>query len=240
MKLAISGKGGVGKTTLSAGLLLAFAEENKSPIAVDADPDANLAATLEFPEPDKIIPIAEMKELIEERAGRKGGFFNMNPRVDDISDKYCVEHNGIKLLVMGRVKKAGTGCYCPENALLKALLTHLIIGRDDILIMDMEAGVEHLGRGTAGGVDALIVVVEPSRRSIETAFRIKKLAEDLKIKKIFVLGNKIRNKDDREFIIKRTMGLDVLGFIDYNRKLVDRVDGSSRSTFKSIIKKIKV
>ncbi len=164
----------------------------------------------------------------------------MNPRVDDIPDKYCVEHNGIKLLVMGRIKKAGTGCYCPENALLKALLTHLIIGRDDILIMDMEAGVEHLGRGTSGGVDALIVVVEPSRRSIETAFRIKKLADDLKIKKCFVVGNKIRDEDDREFITKRSGGLDVLGFIKYNKKFIDKIDDKVKKIFKSLIELLKI
>ncbi len=240
MKLAISGKGGVGKTTLSAGLLMALVKKNKNPIAVDADPDANLAATLGFPEPDKIIPIAEMKELVEERAGRKGGFFNMNPRVDDIPGKYCVEHNGIKLLVMGRIKKAGTGCYCPENALLKALLTHLIVGREDILLMDMEAGVEHLGRGTSGGVDALLVVVEPSLRSIETAYRIKKLADDLKIKKCFIVGNKIRDENDRKFIMKKTLGLDVLAFINYNKNLIDKINIDDMKVFSDMLEMVKI
>jgi CO dehydrogenase maturation factor len=224
MKIAITGKGGVGKTTLASGLSLAFAEDNKNVLAIDVDPDSNLAATLGFPEQKKIIPVSQMKELINERAGIESGFFKMNPKVDDIPDKFCVEHHGIKLLVMGRIKKAGTGCYCPENAFIKALITHLLIGRDDVLILDMEAGIEHLGRGTSENVDALIVVVEPSKRSIETAFRIKTMAEDLKIKKVFIVGNKIHNNEEMEFIKKEIKGLELLGSVWYNSELIDRVD----------------
>ena len=227
MKIAITGKGGVGKTTLASGLSLAFAEDNKNVLAIDVDPDSNLAATLGFPEREKIVPVSQMKELIKERAGAEGGFFKMNPKVDDIPDKFCVEHHGIKLLVMGRIKKAGTGCYCPENAFVKALITHLLIGRDDVLIMDMEAGIEHLGRGTSENVDALIVVVEPSKRSIETAFRIKTMAVDLKIKKVFIVGNKIHNNEEIEFIKKETRGLELLGFVRYNSELIDKVDKKS-------------
>jgi len=238
MKLAISGKGGVGKTTLSAGLLLAFAEENKKVIGIDADPDANLAATLCFPSPDKIMPISEMKELIDERAGEKGGYFTLNPKVDDIPEKYSAVHNGIKLLVMGGVKKAGTGCYCPENAFLKALMTHLILGREDVLIMDMVAGIEHLGRGTAEGVDALITVVEASRRSIETALRMKKMADELKIKRVFVIGNRIISDEETAFIKKETIGLDLLGFVRYNKNLIDRVTVSNLDIFRDIKNKL--
>ena len=240
MKIAVSGKGGAGKTTLSAGLLLSFAKEGRSVIGIDADPDANLLATLGYPEPDKITPIAEMKELIAERAGEKGGFFNLNPKVDDIIGKYSVTQNGIKLLVMGRIKKAGTGCYCPENALLKALMAHLILCREDVLVMDMEAGIEHLGRGTAGGVDALIMVVEPSLRSIETAFRIKELAEDLKIKNIFFAGNKIRNAEEKKFIIENVHNnLDVIGFIKYNINLIDKITINDLKDFSEIVKELK-
>ncbi len=238
MKIAVSGKGGVGKTTLCAGLLLALASENKKVIGIDADPDSNLAATLEFSAPGKITPVSEMKELIEERAGEKGGFFKLNPKVDDIPDKYCVEQKGIKLLVMGSIKKAGTGCYCPENSLLKALMTHLIIGREETLIMDMEAGVEHLGRGTSGSVDALIIVVEPGLRSIETALRIKKLAGDLKIKKIFAVANKIQSSADKDSIEKNIGKIDILGFIEYNKKLVDKISNDKIGMFKTLIRNI--
>lgn len=234
MKIAITGKGGVGKTTLAAGLALAFTENNKNVLVIDADPDSNLAATLGFPEPENIIPISQMKELITERAGVQDGFFKMNPKVDDIPDTYCSEHRGIKLLVMGSIKKAGSGCYCPENALIKALITHLLIGRDDVLIMDMEAGIEHLGRGTSGNVDALLVVVEPSKRSIETAFRIKQMTDDLKMKKVLIVGNKIRSDEEIEFIKKETNSLDILGFIRYNPELIDSIDTESISIYKEI------
>ena len=163
MKIAISGKGGVGKTLLASLLCKTFAEAGYSVIAIDADPDANLASTLGFPNADKIIPISDMKELAEERTGARGGqlgsFFKLNPKVDDLPEKYSQKHDGLRLMVMGRVKKGGTGCYCPENALLQALLTHLLIARDEVVILDMEAGIEHLGRGTAKAVDKLILTI---------------------------------------------------------------------------------
>jgi len=238
MKLAITGKGGVGKTTLAAGLALSFAQDGKRVIAIDADPDSNLAATLGFPEPEKIVPLVEMKELIAERTGVEpgtvGGYFKLNPKVDDIPDKFSKEHQGIKLLLMGRVKKGGSGCFCPENAFLKAVLSHLFFSGEDVVILDMEAGIEHLGRGTAEGVDGLIIVAEPSMRSIETAFRIKSLAKDLKIDKVFLVGNKVRNDKDIDFIRKNSSDFEILGFIWYNNKLIDKVTNSIIAEIKEI------
>ena len=225
MKIAISGKGGVGKTLLSAMLSRVFAESGYSVIAIDADPDANLAATLGFPNPEKITPISEMSDLIEERTGVKPGqtapYFRLNPKVDDIPEKYALKQDGIKLMRMGRIKKGGSGCYCPENALLKALLTHLLVARNEVVILDMEAGIEHLGRGTASMVDKLIVVVEPGRRSIETALNIKELAAEIGLRNIAVVGNKVRTQSDREFLISSLPGFEFLGFIPYDQAIVD-------------------
>ena len=225
MKIAISGKGGVGKTLLASILCKIFAESGYSVIAIDADPDANLAATLGFPQAEQITPISEMKDLIEERTGARPGqsapYFKLNPKVDDIPEKYSLKHNGIRLMRMGRIKKGGTGCYCPENALLRALLTHLLVSRDEVVILDMEAGIEHLGRGTARMVDRLIVVVEPGRRSIETALNIEKLATEIGLQNVAVVGNKVRNQSDREFLISSLPGFEFLGFIPYDQAIVD-------------------
>ncbi len=225
MKIAISGKGGVGKTLLASMLSKIFAESGYSVIAIDADPDANLAATLRFTNPEKIIPIAEMGDLIEERTGARpdqsAPYFKLNPKVDDIPEKYALKQNGIRLMRMGRIKKGGTGCYCPENALLRTLLSHLLISRNEVVILDMEAGIEHLGRGTAGAVDKLIVVVEPGRRSIETAHNIKKLATEIGLKNVAVVGNKVRSQTDRDFLISSLPGFEFLGFIPYDQAIVD-------------------
>jgi len=225
MKIAVTGKGGVGKTTLAAGLIKHFAGEGKQVFAIDADPDTNLAFTLAFPEPSKITPLIEMKKLIEERTGAKPGtrapFFKMNPRVDDIPDKYFLEHDGIKLAVMGTVRGGGLGCTCPENAFLKALLSHLLLERDEVVILDMEAGIEHLGRGTARAVDELIIVVEPGRRSIETAFRIRDLASQIKVKHVSVVGNKIRDKKDKNHLLSNMPDFNFLGFLSFNKESIE-------------------
>jgi CO dehydrogenase maturation factor len=236
MKIAISGKGGVGKTTLASLLSRIFAEAGYSVLAIDADPNSNLAATMGIANPDDIIPISEMSALIEERTGAKpgksGGFFKLNPKVDDLPEKYSLKYNGVRLMVMGRIKQGGTGCYCPENALLKALVTHLLLGRDEVVVMDMEAGVEHLGRATAKAVDRLIVVVEPGRRSVETARRIKKLAEEIGLRNIAAVGSKIRSQSERDFLTSSLPDFEFLGFIPYDQAIVD-ADLAERPLFES-------
>ena len=224
MKIAISGKGGVGKTLLASLLSQVFAKSGYSVLAVDADPDANLAATLGFPHPEEIIPISEMKDLIAERTGARPGeaevYFKLNPKTDDLPEKYWQAHNGIRLMVMGRTKQGGSGCYCAENILLKALISHLLLARNEVIIMDMEAGIEHLGRATASAVDKLIMVVEPGRRSIEAAQTISKLAEDIGLHNIAIVGNKIRSQSDKEFLISSLPSFEFLGFIPYDQAIV--------------------
>lgn len=219
LKLALSGKGGVGKTTLSSLLARIYAAKGHHVLAIDANPDANFGAALGMPieEIQKITPIAEMSELIEERTGAKPGtsapFFKLNPKVDDIPDRFSVERDGVRLLMLGTVDTGGMGCICPESTLLKALLSHLILRRNDTVILDMDAGVEHLARGTVRAVDAFIVVVEPGQRSIQTAHSVKKLAADLGVKKTYVVGNKIVGPGDEAFIKENLPDFEVLGFL---------------------------
>jgi CO dehydrogenase maturation factor len=232
MKLAVSGKGGVGKTTFSALLARMLSDQGKTVLAIDADPDANLAAALGIANSEKITPIAEMKELIFERTGAQpgtiGGFFKLNPKVDDIPDTLSTQLDNIKLMRLGSVKKGGGGCLCPESTLLKALITHVVLGRNEVVIMDMEAGIEHLGRATAQAVDKLIVVVEPGRRSIDTAEHIKRLASEIFLKNIAIVGNKIRGPKDEEFLRANLNGFEFIGFMPYDEDLIEAdLTGSS-------------
>jgi len=219
MKLAITGKGGVGKTTLTALLAQVYADAGRDVLAVDADPSPCLAGALGFPDElrAKLHPIAEMDTLIEERTGAKpgtlGGFFTLNPRVDDIPERFSVLHRGVRLLEMGSVDMGGSGCICPEAAMLKTLFTHLLFRKDDVLLLDMYAGVEHLGRATVDFVDAMLVVVEPTRRSLGTAAQIKKLANDIGLARLYLVGNKVRDDDEAAFLNAETPGLPVLGFL---------------------------
>ncbi len=219
MKLAISGKGGVGKTTLSALLAQVYADAGRDVLAVDADPSPCLAGALGYPDElrAQLHPISEMETLIEERTGAKpgttGGFFTINPRVDDIPERFAVPYRGVRLLEMGSVDLGGSGCICPESAMLKTLFTHLLFRKDDVLILDMYAGVEHLGRATVDFVDAMIVVVEPTRRSLGTARQIKKLAEDIGLKRLWLVGNKVRDEGEAAFLYEQSPGMPVLGML---------------------------
>lgn len=225
MKIAITGKGGVGKTTVSALISLALKIKGQDVVAIDADPDSNLAACMGYKDADSIRPLVELKDLIEERTGVKpgttGGMFRLNPFVADIPAKYSVDIKGVKVLVAGAVKKGGSGCYCPENTLLRALVSHLLLDDKSSLVIDMEAGVEHLSRGTVGAVDHLLIVVDPGRRSIETALRIGILAGDIGLKSVSVIGNRVRSDADREFLRGALSGLRFAGFVPYAESLLD-------------------
>ena len=220
MKLAITGKGGVGKTTLVALLARILHDKNYKVLLIDADPDMNLASVLGIPKDTPITPIIEMRDLIAERTGAEVGqpapFFKMNPKVDDIPDKYSINYHGLKLMVMGTIRNGGGGCACPENAFLKSLLAYMIVLRNEWVLLDMEAGIEHLGRGTTIGVDQMIIVVEPNRTSVETAYRIKKLSRDIGIKNLSVVANKIQSSDERDFLEDNLKDFKLLGYIGYS------------------------
>ncbi len=226
MKIAISGKGGVGKTTLVSQLAFTFSSLGNKVLALDADPDSNLGLSLglSLKETKEMLPLSEMKELFAVRSGTKPGinnpFFKMNPKVDDIPEKYSKNiSDSIKLLVLGGLKTGGGGCFCPENALLKTLLKHLLVNRDEVVLIDMEAGIEHLSRGTAESVDALIIVIDSGKKSLQTAYTIERLAKELTIKNVFAVVNRIRTDDDKKEI-QNEIKLPVLGFISFDQDIL--------------------
>ncbi|MCL5408661.1 MAG: P-loop NTPase [Candidatus Omnitrophica bacterium] len=221
MKIALSGKGGTGKTTLSAGFATYFSQKGKRVIVIDADPDTNLQITLGIK--GEITPLSEMKSLIYERTGvdteNPSLIFKMNPKVDDVPEKFFLRSGNILFGIMGTVKGAGLGCMCPENTFLKAFLRHIIFARDDVVILDMEAGIEHLGRGTVAGMDWLIVVTEPGQKSVDTALKINKLAKEVKIKNIGIIENMVRGEKEKEFLDSNLDKFQILGTIPYYEKI---------------------
>jgi len=255
MKIAITGKGGVGKSTLAATLTLLLAREGSRVVAVDADPDANLAGALGIPadERETIIPIAEQTRLIEERTGAKvkryGQMFKLNPTVDDIAESYGFNREGYSLLVLGAVDQGGGGCACPEGVLIRALVSDLILYKSEALVMDMEAGVEHLGRATARGVDSMLVVVEPGQRSVDCAKRIVRMAHEIGLQNVHLVANKVSSPADEQFIREAFPDLSLLGVVPTHEAFgeadrkglapIDLIPAELRETFQTILNKIK-
>jgi CO dehydrogenase maturation factor len=211
--------------TVSALLARALQKTGRTVIAIDADPDSNLAASMGYPHPETIKPLVELQELIAERTGVKpgttGGMFRLNPFVEDIPEKYAVDIDGVKVLVAGAVKKGGSGCYCPENTMIRSLISHLLTEKNSALVLDMEAGIEHLSRGTIAAVDHLIIVTEPGRRSIETAERILHMAAEIGLNRVSVIGNKIRSESDKAFLRETLPGVHFVGFLPYDQAVRD-------------------
>ena len=245
MKIAVTGKGGVGKTSFAATLARVFAETGRNVLAADADPDANLGLALGFPEDmvDSIEPISKMRKMIEERTGadKDNTFYVLNPKVNDIPDKYGKLYHGVRLLLLGIVDTAGGGCVCPENTILKRIISNLVLQRDDVVILDMEAGLEHLGRGTTSGMDQFIVVIEPGARSIQTYRNVKRLALELGVKQVRVVASKIRDEKDEQFILEKIPAEDFLGFIHYHPSIMeaDRLGKSLYDCSPELVKEVK-
>lgn len=231
MKIAFGGKGGVGKTTLAAAMIRLLAAESRKVLAVDADPNSNLARALGFPKADVIKPIVEMKDLIYERMEIKtdnpaGSFYKLNPKVEDIPEKFVMTRRGVNLIVMGTVERGGSGCVCPESTFLRELLKRLVMSEDEDIVMDMEAGIEHLGRSTAISMDALLIVTDPSIVSIETAKRLKGLSDDLKMKTFFI-GNRVEGPEDADFLNRMLGSKAILGMVSYYERMREIAKGGS-------------
>lgn len=220
MKIAISGKGGVGKTTIMALLAGEFRRAGRDVLVIDADPSPHMAETLGVEHPEEIRPIADMTKLLIERSGKTEGspMYNMNPEVNDLLKEFMLSHNGLKLMVLGAIQTGDKGCACPENNVLRRMLTKLLLSKDQVVLLDMEAGVEHLGRGTIAGVDQLLIVVIPSKSSIRTALKVKKLAEDVKIPKISFVGNLIDDDEDKVFL-EKGLGIRPIAFFPNSREI---------------------
>lgn len=254
MKIAVSGKGGVGKSTVAAVLARLACQRGNTVLAVDADPDANLAFALGMPEAERsrIVPISHQRELIEERTGAKlkqfGQIFKMNPHVEDVAERFGYRFQGMILLVLGAIEFGGSGCACPENVFLKNLLSHIVLERNEFVIVDMEAGIEHLGRGTAAGVDVMLVVVEPTFQSVGTARSILGLARPIGVRNVRFLGNKIGSENDRAYLADQLDPKLVVGHIPYSdrirqadrdgRPLMEHLDSDLFRVFETIYERI--
>jgi len=249
MKIAVSGKGGVGKSTVAASIALILAQRGVRVLALDADPDANLAASLGIPKTVKITPISKEIALIEERTGAKvdqyGQIFKLNPNVSDVAEKFAVSHNGVELLVLGAVKRGGGGCACPENVFIKALVNDLVLYKNETLIMDMEAGIEHLGRATSSGVDVMIIVVEPGQRSLDCADTVIKMSKEIGLSNFVIVGNKVTSEEDKRFIANGLSGFNVSAFLSYSENIrkadrdgvsaLDGMNGEERTSLENLV-----
>lgn len=237
LKIAVAGKGGVGKTTLTSLLAAHFAGLGRPVLAIDADPSPCLGPALGFPAEklERLAPLTEMDDLIAERTGTSvdggsGGFFKLNPRVSDLPDRLSQVHNGVRLLLLGAVQQGGGGCFCPASTVLQQLVRHVMLTRDEVVLLDLYAGVEHLGRATADSVDVMLVVAEPTLRSLKTAAQIKQLASDIGITNLLLVGNKVSSPEDLRFFADNVPDLPIAGFLDTS-ELAIQADRSGSSLY---------
>lgn len=224
MKIAVSGKGGAGKSTVSAQMVRCFSLQDIPVFAVDADPDANLGLVLGL-DPQKLEqlrPLIELEEVISEKNKGGGTFVDLNPDVDDVLENYTLKDGLVRFLKMGALKQGGTACYCKENSFLNSILTTMLLDRPEAVVLDMSAGVEHLTRGTARGIKVMLVIVEPTRVGVSTALAVDKLSRDLEIGEIYFIGNKIRSAEDRAFLESNLPQERFAGMLSFSEQVLEK------------------
>ncbi|NLA25989.1 MAG: carbon monoxide dehydrogenase [Firmicutes bacterium] len=234
MKIAVSGKGGAGKSTVAANLLYCLKIHSLSAFAIDADPDANLGLLLGL-DPEELAllpPLSELQEVIAEKNAGGGAFVDLNPSVDDILEDYVLHDGTIRFLKMGGIKQGGSACYCKENAFLNAVLTSVLLDRPEAVVLDMSAGIEHLTRGTARGVELMLVVVEPTRAGVTTALAVERLASDLALPQVAFVGNKIRSEKDRDYLRTSLPQDRILAMLPFSEDVLERARLLDRRGFK--------
>ncbi len=229
MKICLAGKGGVGKTLITGTLARLFARDGFEVLAVDADPNPNLAVSVGIPASDafKITPLLRNSKLIEERTGVAPGsgwgvIFNVAPDVRDIVDRFSIRGpDGVNLLVIGSIDYGGAGCFCPETAFLKTLLAYIMAKRREVILVDLQAGPEPFGRGVAKYMDAVIVVTDQSLKSISTAEKIFHLSKDLNVKRLMSVLNRVTNPSIAPIHVLERIGFEVLGVIPFDESVIE-------------------
>lgn len=224
MKIAVSGKGGAGKSTVAANLLYCLYLDHVPAFAVDADPDANLGLVLGL-NPEEIAalpPLSELQEVITDKNAGGGAFVDLNPAVGDILEEYVLHMGTIRFLKMGGIKQGGSACYCKESAFLNAVLTNVLLDRPEAVVLDMSAGIEHLTRGTARGIKMMLVVVEPTRVAVTTALAVDRLASDLALPRVVFVGNKIRSEADRDYLRVSLPPERILAMLPFSEEVLER------------------
>ena len=216
IRIVITGKGGVGKTTITALLAHLFAGSGYTTLAIDEDPQMNLPYAIGIPrdEGDRIVPLSKNFDYVEEKTGARPGagwgmMLKLNPDVEDVVERFGVKGpGGVNVLVMGTIEQAAGGCLCPENTLLEAVIHYVSLRKNEVILMDTPAGVEHFGRTIARGFDQALLVTDPTFNAVKVVRHATQLARGLGIRTIWLVINRVRSENDVQKV-RELMGVEM-------------------------------